>query len=428
MLTALVSSSVLTSSTLLPAAAEPLLSPSELEHAAVPPQGHDLRVDPSMERAIAETGSGAEPMPSDDATPSRVGADDDPWAEAFAESARLSAPPTPRVVAPYHLTMNSQVKFFLDRYTKERRTVVGTWLERSARYLGMIRDVLRDRGLPEELAFTVMVESGYNPLAVSRAGAKGLWQFMAGTARRYGLRVDQWVDERLDPEKSTAAAATYLRDLHAQFGSWTLAQAAYNAGEVAVARAIRATRSTDFWVLARTNFLRRETKEFVPQIHAAAMIGREPGRYGFEPADAVLAAFDRVSVPPSTDLRRLSSAAGVPTETLRGMNPVLIKGITPPGRAYDLKVPVGAGSSILAALVARPVVAAAGSATHAAGRRAEVHVVRPRDTLSAIARRYGVSVGDVLKWNSLETHDRIKPGDRLRVAELRGERDGRAVR
>jgi membrane-bound lytic murein transglycosylase D len=422
-------SSILTSSTPLPAGAEPFLSPSELEQAAVPPEGLDLgRLDPSMAPALTETGSGSESPLTDEVIPA-ASADDDPWAYAFAEAARVSRAPVPPLVAPYHLSMNSQVKFFLDRFTGERRRVVARWLQRSTRYLGMIREVLRARGLPDDLAFTAMIESGYDPVAVSRAGAKGLWQFMASTARRYGLRVDQWVDERLDPEKSTVAAATYLRDLHVQFGSWTLAQAAYNAGEVAVARAIRATRSTDFWVLAHTNFLRRETKEFVPQIHAATLIGREPARYGFAPEGAALAVFDQVSVPPLTDLHRLSRTAGVPMGALRDMNPVLIKGITPPGRAWDLKIPVGSGAGILAALGARPVVtAAAVSPAHVATRPADVHVVRPRETLSAIAQRYGISLGDVLKWNSLETRDRIKPGDRLRVAELRDERDSRAVR
>jgi membrane-bound lytic murein transglycosylase D len=421
-------SSALTSSAPLSAGAEPFLSPSELEQAAIPPQGHDLgHLDPSLEPAPTETGSGSESPP--DEVPPTVSAEDDPWGQASGESARVSPAPTPSLVAPYDLSMNSRVKFFLDRFTGERRRVVARWLERSTRYLGMIQEVLRARGLPDELAFTAMIESGYDPLAVSRAGATGLWQFMASTGRRYGLRVDQWVDERLDPEKSTVAAATYLRDLHAQFGSWTLAQAAYNAGEVAVARAIRATRSTDFWALAHTNFLRRETKEFVPQIHAATMIGREPARYGFAPEEAILAAFDRVSVPPATDLRRLARAAGVPLEAFRELNPVLLKGITPPGRAWDLKIPVGSRAGILAALGARPVVTVTTvSTTHVAGSQADVHVVRPRDTLGAIARRYGISLGDVLKWNTLETRDRIKPGDRLRVAELRGERDSRAVR
>src|SRR5207244_12876192 len=149
-------------------------------------------------------------------------------------------------------------------------------MNRSARYLTRAREVFRMHGLPEELAFTAMIESGFKPDAVSRVGAKGMWQFMAATARRYGLRVDRWVDERLDPERSTVAAAAYLRDLHRQFGSWALAQAAYNAGEMRVSRAIRLTGSSAFGDLKRTTHLRRETRAVVPALQAATMTGREP--------------------------------------------------------------------------------------------------------------------------------------------------------
>ena len=195
----------------------------------------------------------------------------------------------------------------------------------------MIRETLKRHGLPEDLAFTAMIESGFNPVATSRAGARGLWQFMAATAKRYGLRVDQWVDERLDPEKSTVAAAAYLRDLYNLFGSWFLAQAAYNAGEATIARAIRATGSSDFWTLARTGFLQRETKEFVPQIVAATQIGREPHRFGFEPVQPSPPAMDRVAVPAETDLRWLSASIGISVDTLQSLNPALVKGVTPPG-------------------------------------------------------------------------------------------------
>lgn len=362
----------------------------------------------------------------------------DPIAEAFAESTRLSLQVRSEAPEPpaYPVAVNSQVQFFVDRFTIYRREVVSLWINRSARYLGMVRDVMRKRGLPEELAFTAMIESGYNPNAVSRAGAKGMWQFMAPTARRYGLRVDQWVDERLDPEKSTVAAAAYLRDLYALFGSWPLAQAAYNAGEVKVARAIRVTGSNDFWTLARTNHLRRETKEFVPQIHAATVIGRDPERFGFEFEDRPGPATETVSVPPATDLRRLSASAGIPHDILRSMNAVLVRGVTPPGARYDLRIPVGARDGVLVALAPRraphAVAAAKPNAVRAGrdGLRADVHIVRPRDTVSAIAKLYGVSVGDVVRWNRLERQDSIRPGDRLRVAaDLRqaAERDGQAT-
>src|SRR5207245_7871198 len=172
--------------------------------------------------------------------------------------------------------MHHHVKFFFPRFTSSRRDLVRLWLRRSGRYLEMIRGAFRAKGLPEDLAFTAMIESGFDPLAVSRVGAKGLWQFMAPTARLYGLRVDRWVDERLDPEKSTVAAAAYLRDLHVRYGSWELAQAACNAGAVKVDRALRATGSADFWTLARTRFLKRGTKGFVPAIQAAGLIGGAP--------------------------------------------------------------------------------------------------------------------------------------------------------
>ncbi len=340
-----------------------------------------------------------------------------------ATAAAPSAAPGP-AAPPYTVVVTPQVEAFIERFTGSRRDVVSLWISRSSQYLGMIREVFRKHGLPEDLAFVAMIESGFNPLAVSRAGAKGLWQFMAGTARRYGLRVDQWVDERYDPEKSTRAAAAYLKDLYEMFGSWTLAKAAYNAGELKIVQAIRAVGSSDFWTLARSRFLKQETKEFVPAIHAATVIGRDPARFGFEATEPRPVAADTVAVPPSTPLRTLSETAGIPLDVLRSLNPVLVRGVTPPGAPYELRVPAGSRDEVLAALAPRPARTAtrgktggAAVARGAAGR--EIHVVRPRETVTSIARLYGVSVKDVLRWNRLDEDDLIRPGDRLRVAEAR---------
>src|SRR2546425_7628168 len=291
---------------LAPVAADPFPTPAAaVEYEAFPSSRDDASGLELLwvERLAEEGGSGASLIGAAAAEDST-----DPWAEAFAQSSRLRAT---IVAPPYPLVINGQVQAFIERFTGSRREIVELWLNRSSRYLSMIRDVLRNQGLPEDLAFVAMIESGYNPLAVSRAGAKGMWQFMAGTARRYGLRVDQWVDERLDPEKSTTAAAAYLRDLYHQFGSWALAKAAYNAGEVKVTRAIRAVGTNDFWTLARSRFLRRETKDFVPAIHAATLIGRDPARYGFDLNEPEQAEIEMIAVPPGTNLRVLSAAAGM---------------------------------------------------------------------------------------------------------------------
>jgi membrane-bound lytic murein transglycosylase D len=347
----------------------------------------------------------------------------DAWAEAYADGSRVSYAAV--MAQAYPVALNPQVQFFLDRFTGNRRDAMTLWVSRSGRYLSMAREVFRSRGLPEDLVFTAMIESGFKPDAVSRVGAKGMWQFMAGTARRYGLRVDRWVDERLDPEKSTAAAAAYLHDLYEMFGSWALAQAAYNAGEVKVARAIRQTGSRDFWTLAQSRHLKRETKDFVPQIHAATMIGREPDRYGFDFDDLEPVAVETIAVPAATDLRRLAATAGLSVQTVRALNPTLVRGVTPPGGAWKLRVPEGEGERVVAALVphrAPVMVGAVRTEVTRAAATGDVHVVRPRDTVSAIARRYGVSVDDVMRWNRLDSQDRIRPGDRLRVARSASDR------
>ena len=357
------------------------------------------------------------------------------WADVFGEPAEspsvrpasfspaLPAVPIPAVamlppakpVATYRVHVNEHVRFFLDRFqTGYRRAVVEGWLARSGRYLPMILDIFREKGLPEDLVFTVMIESGFDPVAVSHAGAKGLWQFMAPTARLYGLRVDGWLDERLDPEKSTVAAANYLRDLYAQFGSWDLAQAAYNTGDGKVQQAIDRTGSRDFWKLHKSPLLPDETKNFVPAIHAATLIGRQPERYGFSVVPEDPLRYEQVTVPRGSRLARLAALSGVPPQELESLNPELRQKQTAPDGPYELKVPLGTTAAVREAVE----IDASAVRKAAPAPRPGVHVVQAGDTVWRIAKRYGVSAKQVVAWNGLDRPDRIFPGERLRIGAL----------
>ena len=350
------------------------------------------------------------------------------WAETFGQPAEgrdvqvislaLVAEPTPVAARPapaaaYRVQLNEHVRYFLDRFqTGYRRAITEGRLARSGRYLPMILDIFKEKGLPEELVFTAMIESGFNPVAVSRAGAKGLWQFMAPTARLYGLRVDRWLDERLDPEKSTVAAANYLRDLYTVFGSWDLAQAAYNAGQVRVQQAIQGTGTRDFWVLHRRSpHLLTETKNFIPAIHAATLIGRQPEQYGFTVVPEEPVRYDVVTVPKGTRLLRLAGLSGVALADLEQLNPELWQKQTPPDAPYELKVPLGTAGAMQVALEIDTA-----PRRIAPAPRAGVHVVQAGDTVWRIARQHGVSVAQLARWNGLERPDRIFPGEQLRIA------------
>lgn len=342
-------------------------------------------------------------------------AQEPPTAVASAELVR-SAPAQPEYKVERD---NHHVRQFIDLFqTGYRRAVVEGWLSQSGRYLPMILDVFRQKGLPDELVFTAMIESGFNPRAVSRAGAKGIWQFMAPTAKRYGLRIDEWMDERLDPEKSTIAAARHLLDLYAVFGSWNLVQAAYNAGEMRLLQAIRAMGTSDFWTLRSGPVLPDETKNFIPAIQAATVIAQEPERYGFVVTPAEPLSYEIVMVPRSTKLTRLAGQAGIATDSLERLNPELRLKETPPDGPYPLKVPVSDAKLVRAVLERGSSVRHVGLApADQAPRRtvSTVHVVKPRDTAASIARRYGISVADLLRWNDIQGTPRIRPGDRLRL-------------
>jgi len=311
---------------------------------------------------------------------------------------------TPGIPVPsYPLVINAQVEALMDYFTARERERFGLWIARSGRYLGMIQRIFRERGLPEELAYTAMIESGFSARAVSRVGAKGLWQFMEATARRYGLVVNRWVDERFDPVKATVAAAQYLGDLYGMFGHWFLAQAAYNAGEAKIARAIQRARTSDFWALTQTRHLPNETKRFVPQILAATVITRAPSRYGFDVAKEPPLEYDEVTVKRALDFETIATLAGATVEEVRELNPALRGGITPPFGSYTLRLPVGGAPRFETALEDT------GSAKLVAWG---LHRIARNQTLAEIAGLYRTSPQRLAEVNQLA-------GGRLRgVTEL----------
>jgi membrane-bound lytic murein transglycosylase D len=267
----------------------------------------------------------------------------------------------------------------------------------------MIQRIFRERGLPEELAYTAMIESGFSPRAVSRVGAKGMWQFMEATGRRYGLTINRWLDERLDPVRSTIAAAQYLGDLYGLFGHWFLAQAGYNAGEARVGRAIQRARTSDFWALTQTRHLPDETKLFVPQILAAAVITRAPARYGFDVTLEAPLSYDEVTIRRALDFDTIAVLAGVSVDEIRDLNPALLARITPPFGSYTLRLPPGVGPRFDAALQAAPPSSLPSWTVH--------RIVR-NQSLSEIARLYRVTAQRLTDLNHL-------PGGRLRgIREL----------
>jgi membrane-bound lytic murein transglycosylase D len=297
------------------------------------------------------------------------------------------------------------------------------WLARLAHYRPVVEKIFAEFNLPSDLIYLSLVESGFNPHAYSRARATGPWQFMKGTAKVYGLRVDRYVDERRDPIKSTIAAARYLRDLYDLFGTWPLAMAAYNAGEGKVMRALERTQAANFWDIARTKHLRRETKEYVPRFMAATIIARNPDQYGFASAETTQHEFEEVLIPRSVHLRSVAQATGIAFEELRRLNPELRMDATPPGEtAYHLKVPVGTQEDVLKVLdripTWKPTIMLVHTAKVSKNTRlsqAEWYRVRVGDTLRSIARRFHITVAELRAWNKSTTRG-IKPGDLLAIA------------
>lgn len=301
----------------------------------------------------------------------------------------------------------SAVKFF---QTARGQRILETGLRRAGRYRDMITATLREQGLPADLIYLAQAESAFQPHARSRARAVGLWQFVKFRGQEYGLQVDWWIDERRDPVKSTQAAARHLRDLYQQFGDWYLAMAAYNCGPGCVTRA-QARGGQDYWDMIERRLLPRETRNYVPIILAVTLMAKEPARYGINVLPDPPAAYDAVPVPRAVDLRSVAEALGTDLETLREMNPHVLRGVTPPNREdFVLYVPPGMGASLRAALPGLP-----------EARRVQFaqHRVRRGDTLSRIAARYDTSASAIAQANGLSIRSLLRVGDTLVIPQGR---------
>ncbi len=303
------------------------------------------------------------------------------------------------------ITINKQVKWYLNYFTSQERETFKSWLLRSGRYITMIKKTLRDYKLPEDLAYLALIESGFNHKAYSRCHAVGIWQFIKGTGKRCGLKINWWVDERRDPEKSTIAAAKHLLDLYQEFGSWYLAMAGYNAGAGKIRWAIKKAGIKDFWHLAEKRLLRKETRNYVPKMIAATLIAKEPERYRFNNLEYLPSlAFDRVTVEDAIGLKLIASLVDTTEEEIRLFNPELKRWCTPPGVRYTLKIPIGKGD-IFKKRLARMDTKKRMTFT--------VHRVKKGETLSNIARRYGNSVILIKDFNRLSSIHKIRAGRTL---------------
>ena len=279
------------------------------------------------------------------------------------------------------------------------------YLSRSSRYLPLMKNILREEGVPDDLAYLPIIESGFNTHAYSRSRASGPWQFIRGTGKRYGLKINWWVDERRDPVKSTRAAARYLKDLHEEFGSWSLALAAYNAGEGRIRRARRSTKAQDFWSVMRTMKIKPETRNYVPKFIAARLIALDPVAYGFTEVEYQEEfVYDEVSINFPMSLDVIATTAGCTVKEIKDLNPELRRWSTPPVESYRLKIPRGSSMTFAANL---PKIPAAKRVT------VKVHRVRSGDSVWTIAKRYGVPRSAIINYNKLGRRALIKPGQRL---------------
>jgi membrane-bound lytic murein transglycosylase D len=317
----------------------------------------------------------------------------------------LELPNADLPISDIPLTLNSKVEYFLYYFQTSGKQSFSRWLSHSSRYIPMMKEILKREGMPEDLVYVAMIESGFQLHARSWASAVGPWQFMSETGRHYALRIDQWIDERKDPVKATTAAALYLKELYGLFkGDWYLATAGYNAGENKILRAISMYNTSNCWEISRGSYLKRETKEYVPKLLAAAIIAKDPARYGFtDIAYLTPIEYDTVTIPTRTNLDLAAKLSGTTYESIKELNPDLRHWCTPPNYPdYQLKIPKGSKQQFEAEY-----------AKVAVDQRFTERVLysryqaRKKDTLKGVARRFGTSPAVLAELNGLNAKSRI---------------------
>jgi membrane-bound lytic murein transglycosylase D len=306
------------------------------------------------------------------------------------------------------IPLNDKVLSYIELFQGRLRDFLESGMERGTRYLPMIQNVFRAEGLPLDLAYIPLIESAFKPAALSQAQAKGMWQFMRGTALENGLKHDWYIDERADPEKATRAAAKYLRTLHGMFDDWHLALASYNGGPGRVQRAMKRTGIEDFWQLTGSNtVLPRETREYVPMILAAIIIAKNPTQYGFDAklSDPNPIAYEKVTLSRAMDLRRVAEWSGTPIDEIQALNPELRRWTTPVRDTnYEVKVPVGSADKL------RDRLRSAAPADMAA---LNWYRVKRGESLASIARKLAVSRADLAEANAMSVKSAVRAGQDL---------------
>ncbi len=348
----------------------------------------------------------SEPAPIDEANEAAVPVDANVKAKAEAEikSTRSDLP----------LMMTDQVAGYISYFSTRGRGTLENALMRSGRYDGMIRRVLKEEGVPQDLIYLAQAESGFHPLALSRVGARGIWQFMASRARGYGLQRDWWIDDRQDPEKSTRAAARHLKDLYQQFGDWYLAMAAYNSGPGTVQSAVKRTGYADFWELYRRNVLPKETRNYVPIIVAVTIMAKNPNQYGLDHLEkAQPVPYDTVKIDYPVDLRLVAECVDASAADLQDLNPSLLRMTTPKDHEFELHLPAGTKEKFQTAIAAIP-----------PDMRVwwRYHKVQPGDTLASIARTYRSTPRAIAEANNLEEGEALSQDSKLTIPIAPGKR------